>query len=723
MVKKYPFSNKAAKAMIAATIAFTPVATTAGLFNANHVEAALKTQADWHFNSVSSLATYSQAIHNKVSTQADVIQLKKALDSLTAQQWINVVTPILEPTANQSEVAAAAALAETYIGLYLNGLTSQGITDFIEQTDDNFNGATPAQYLQYLENAEEKLYAEYVAQTTDGQNDAAFDLFKSAVQSLKLAEDPSNKIQPKIQSTFNLTNDTNVQTAGGLLVGYLIADPNSTVTQASLKSAGLKATAAWDSLYNQSQGGGPGPGPSPDPDPDPDPNPVPGPGVETPTNPGDPVEVTPLVVEGATEVTVTIPTDLQQAIIAATPSATTEVVISVEPRTDGKPVVLDLPASLAAAIKAKAPAADIVIDAGDVSYVIPLSKIDLTALAAGLGGNLSALTLRISIDQLTDAETNSLEDLIQAKAAGTAAASSETKAASIVSDVEVKAPAVKVKVELAQNGTVLSELKSFGNVYVNQEFTIDGSVKTNNATGVVVAADGSLKALPTTFKTVDKKQVAVVGTLANSDGVYTVIESSVTFPDVNGGKNWAEKYIETLSSKFIIAGTTAGTYKPDQDMTRSQFAVLLSRALGLPGTTAYDGRFKDVKGNEWFNANGEFMAAVKYGIIAGKPNGTFAPDDKVTRAEAAAMIGRALDLSFINTDGLKLDTTKKLSDFKDAKEIGASTRAEVLKVYQAGIMSGASNKEFNPNDNTKRDQMARILAEFLMKANLMQDIK
>ncbi|MCM3788879.1 S-layer homology domain-containing protein [Domibacillus indicus] len=706
MVKKYPFSTKAAKAIIAATIAFTPVATTAGFFGADKAEA-----ASWHFDTKASLANYANLIYSSSTNQADITKVQDSFQAIGDSEWRTILEPILEPAvvgnpAKEQELANAIDLLQLQFGLTLGQIQESDITTVIMTTKDNFGfGDTPqAQvdeaYLNYLENVEAQL-----RNLTSNPTNLSFDTILMAMKNAS----GDQRIKNKIAETFVLTEEKAQQVKTNLQTSLTTGQDAVTTTEIQRALAG--AYTGWNTAYNQggsNNGGGGDPGT--------------GGGSVTP---GDPVVVNPVTADGATEVTVTIPVDLQGKIISAVEVDAEELVIQVPNREDGKPVVLDLPASLAIALKAKAPAADLVIDAGDVKYVIPLSQIDISALATGLGGNLSGISLRINIDELTNTEADNLEDLIEDKA-GTSAASSETKAAAIVNTVEVKAPAVKVKVELAQNGTVVRELKSFGDVYVNQELTIDGSVNTNNATGVVVAADGSLRALPTTFETVDEvddEQVAVVRTLANTDGVYTVIESAVTFPDVDNGKNWAEEYIESLASKFIIAGTTAGTYKPDQDMTRSQFAVLLSRALGLPGTTAYDGRFKDVKGNEWFNTNGEFMAAVKYGIIAGKPNGTFAPNDKVTRAEAAAMIGRALELDFIDFDESQLDKKKKLSDFKDAKEIGASTRAEVLKVYQAGIMSGASNKEFNPNDYTKRDQMARILAEFLIKANLMDEIK
>ncbi|MCP3761415.1 S-layer homology domain-containing protein [Domibacillus sp. A3M-37] len=716
-MKKYPFSNKAAKAMIAATIVFTPVATTAGLFNAEKVEAGY-----WHFNSPKTLANYSNLIHEESASQNEIDTLNTAINKISESEWKEIAKPILDEGVldggtREAELEVTIAIIKTYLQIQLGAATKDSIEDFIDDTKNDFgftdeytDSQVTAAYLTYLENIESKLY------TLTGTISASRNPFVALLQAVQSANgDPL--IKNKVQSTIVVNEETAAEAAGEFFNILITKLPGSDLTakEITIQNALIGAYLGWQLAYEvgKPSGGGGVVVPTPEP----------GPVVEVPSTPGDPVEVTPVVEEGATEVVVTIPAALQAEIVTATPADTTEIVINVPESTDDRTVVLDLPASLAAAIQAKAPAADIVIDAGGIKYILPLSQVDLSALAAGLGGNLTGVTLRINIDQLTSAQTNSLENRIQAKAAGTQAASSETKAAAIEGAIEVKAPAVEVKVELVKDNAVVSELKSFGDVYVEQEFTIDGTVNTNKATGVVVAADGSFKALPTKFKTEGGKQIAVVSTLASTGGVSTVIEASVTFPDVNKGKNWAEKEIEALASKFIISGTTAGTYKPDQEMTRSQFAFLLSRALGLPGTTAYDKRFSDVKGDEWFNANGEFMAAVKYGVISGKPNGTFAPNDKVTRAEAAAMIGRALELDFINFDEKQLDKKKKLANFKDAKEIGASTRAEVLKVYQAGIMSGASNGEFNPNDYTKRDQMARILAQFLVKANLMDSIK
>jgi len=259
-----------------------------------------------------------------------------------------------------------------------------------------------------------------------------------------------------------------------------------------------------------------------------------------------------------------------------------------------------------------------------------------------------------------------------------------------------------------------------GNRYMNYGFGLNGQPDTNRTTGVRIHKDGSFSSVPTKFFSENDKSKAIVKSLRNSE--YVIIESDITFPDVDKGKSGSEKYIESLASKRIIAGKANGKYGLNEYITRAEFTVLLTRALGLP-EEKYDGRFKDVKGNEWFNVNGALMAAVKSGIVAGKTNGTFAPNNKITRAEASAMIGRVLKSSYIDLDEAKLDKSKKINDFKDEKNIGASVREDMLRAYQAGIVSGTSKDKFEPKAFTKRDQMARILAEFLMKADLMDELK
>lgn len=207
---------------------------------------------------------------------------------------------------------------------------------------------------------------------------------------------------------------------------------------------------------------------------------------------------------------------------------------------------------------------------------------------------------------------------------------------------------------------------------------------------------------------------AVIKSLTNS--TYVVVEGTHTFSDIE--KHWAKGYIETLAAKQLVKGMTETAYRPNEQMTRAQFAVLLVRALALPHET-YDGRFADVKGTEWFNKNGELAAAVKLGIIQGKTANTFAPNEPITRAQAAVMIGRALKLSFVGYDEATNDKTKKVTDFRDAKQLPTWAKQAIEAVYQAGIMQGRDNGSFDPTSHMTRAEMAKVLAEFLGKVKLM----
>lgn len=99
-----------------------------------------------------------------------------------------------------------------------------------------------------------------------------------------------------------------------------------------------------------------------------------------------------------------------------------------------------------------------------------------------------------------------------------------------------------------------------------------------------------------------------------------------------------------LVSLDLVKGYTDGSIKPDQNITRAEYAAIMVRALGLE-TAANISKgsatgFKDVAGSHW--ASGYISVAVSEGIIKGYPNGTFKPDANVTNAEAITMVVRLL---------------------------------------------------------------------------------
>jgi hypothetical protein len=118
--------------------------------------------------------------------------------------------------------------------------------------------------------------------------------------------------------------------------------------------------------------------------------------------------------------------------------------------------------------------------------------------------------------------------------------------------------------------------------------------------------------------------------------------TGTVFSDVSAGY-WAAGYIERLAELQITSGFGDGTYRPDQSVTRAQMATFLVRALELDPVDPASGTvFTDVSAAHWAAGYIERLAAE--GISVGFGDGTYKPDIPVSRAQMAAFLTRAWDL-------------------------------------------------------------------------------
>ena len=104
--------------------------------------------------------------------------------------------------------------------------------------------------------------------------------------------------------------------------------------------------------------------------------------------------------------------------------------------------------------------------------------------------------------------------------------------------------------------------------------------------------------------------------------------------------HWARWVINLLAMRDVVKGYPDGTFGPDQGVTRAQFVSLLAAALRWPAPEGGTA-FKD-NVPAWVRP--AVAAAVSRGVIAGYTDGTFKPDARITRSEMAVMINRALSL-------------------------------------------------------------------------------
>lgn len=116
------------------------------------------------------------------------------------------------------------------------------------------------------------------------------------------------------------------------------------------------------------------------------------------------------------------------------------------------------------------------------------------------------------------------------------------------------------------------------------------------------------------------------------------------FTDVNGGA-WYANTVATLSNAGILAGYPDGSFRPNDPITRAEFAAIATRFDDL---AAADSTFTDIDGH-W--AEDAINAAYGAGWVGGYPDGTFRPNNNITRAEVMSLVNRVLDRE-VDEDGM-----------------------------------------------------------------------
>lgn len=112
------------------------------------------------------------------------------------------------------------------------------------------------------------------------------------------------------------------------------------------------------------------------------------------------------------------------------------------------------------------------------------------------------------------------------------------------------------------------------------------------------------------------------------------VSAAKSFSDVRG--HWAAEYIMSGVNRGYINGYENGTFHPNGSVTRAEFCKMINNAMGLTNTTTI--AFLDVASRDWFYT--DVAKAVASGYIAGYDDGTFRANDNISRQEAAVVISR-----------------------------------------------------------------------------------
>ncbi|MCT7982967.1 DUF1565 domain-containing protein [Laspinema sp. A4] len=184
----------------------------------------------------------------------------------------------------------------------------------------------------------------------------------------------------------------------------------------------------------------------------------------------------------------------------------------------------------------------------------------------------------------------------------------------------------------------------------------------------------------------------------------------IAFQDVEG--HWAQAYISALTKKGIIAGFPDGTFKPNEPVTRAQFAAIVTKAFA-PAAQRQGMAFRDVTSSFW--GADAISVAYRGGFLAGYPEGVFRPNQEIPKVQAIVALVSGL--------GLRTNDTASLSRYNDAAQIpdyaltavaGATENQLVVNYPQIG--------QFNPNREATRAEVAAFVYQALVNAGKAEAI-
>jgi hypothetical protein len=176
------------------------------------------------------------------------------------------------------------------------------------------------------------------------------------------------------------------------------------------------------------------------------------------------------------------------------------------------------------------------------------------------------------------------------------------------------------------------------------------------------------------------------------------------FTDITG--YWAEQYVRGLAERQIIGGFPDNTFKPNAPITRAQFAAIVVRAFNL-GSAGAGSTFVDVPNNYW--ASGAIRAVSNSGLVTGFPDGTFRPEQQITRAQALVVLTKAL--------GAKATPNPSaLERYSDRQAVPDWALDSLSRAANAGIIVSFPNPSIiAPNNVASRGEVAALIYQTIYR--------
>ncbi|MTI80478.1 MAG: hypothetical protein FH758_06265 [Firmicutes bacterium] len=182
----------------------------------------------------------------------------------------------------------------------------------------------------------------------------------------------------------------------------------------------------------------------------------------------------------------------------------------------------------------------------------------------------------------------------------------------------------------------------------------------------------------------------IISLLINLCILVAITSTAFAAEFIDVDNHWAKEQINAWADKGLAGGYSDGTFKPNDPITRAEFVALTNRVFNISSDKSVV-NFKDVTAGNWYYS--EVAAANQKGYIGGYPDNTFKPNNNISRQEAASILTRLLVLD-ATTDGL--------DQFKDANLIPTWSQGSVGAVVSNGLMSGYLDNTYRAKRNITR---------------------
>jgi hypothetical protein len=189
---------------------------------------------------------------------------------------------------------------------------------------------------------------------------------------------------------------------------------------------------------------------------------------------------------------------------------------------------------------------------------------------------------------------------------------------------------------------------------------------------------------------------------------------SVQFADVPESY-WAYPFIAVLAQRGIVNGVDSNSFRPDQPITRAEYAVLIQKIFQQP-VSQNPIVFKDVPSNFW--AASAIDTAVKTGFMKGYPEGSFQPEQQIPRVQVLASLANGLQVAAPDSAA---DVVKV---YRDSAEIPSWATPATAAATRAGMVVNHPDLDrLGPNQPATRAEVAAMIHQALVAAGKLPPVQ